>query len=115
MLFSAGFGIAVGLVMIGQWTFSYLSRQIPELEDEPIRIGFHIVGEMVTALSLLVSGIALLAETDWATSAYLISIGMLFYTAIVSPGYFAQKGDWQWLGIFALIIAGGLASLVPIV
>lgn len=114
MTYSAIFAIAVGLAMIGQWSLSYLSGGIPELEHEPIRIGFHIVAEMVTAMSLIVSGIALLSGVGWAGSAYLVSLGMLFYTAIVSPGYFAQKGDWKWLGLFAVLIAGGLASLIPI-
>jgi hypothetical protein len=113
--YSAIFAVVVGLGMIGQWSLSYLSNQIPELEDEPIRIGFHLAAEIVTALSLIVSGIALMAGVGWAGSAYLVSIGMLFYTAIVSPGYFAQKGEWKWLGIFAVLISGGLASLIPIV
>lgn len=115
MAYSAIFAVVVGLGMIGQWSFSYFSKQIPELEDEPIRIGFHIAAEMATALSLIVSGIAVAAGVAWAGSAYLVSIGMLFYTAIVSPGYFAQKGDWKWLGVFAVLIGGGLASLIPIV
>ena len=30
---------------------------------------------------------------------------MLFYTSIVSPGYFAQKGGWAWLVMFSAIIS----------
>ena len=119
MVYSAVFALAVGLAIIGQWTYSYLSKQIPELEDEPIRIRFHIAGEMATALSLILGGIGLLAGLGWARTVYLISLGMLFYTTIVSPGYFArkgaQKGDWKWVGFFAVLIVGGLASLIPIV
>jgi len=36
---------------------------------------------------------------------------MLFYTSIVSPGYFAQRGQWGWLGMFAGIIILGLVSI----
>jgi hypothetical protein len=32
--------------MIGQWTVSYLSRQIPELKTEPYRIWFHMAGDL---------------------------------------------------------------------
>ena len=114
MIYTAIFSLAVGMVMIGQWSFSYLSNQIPELEHERIRISFHIVGEMVTAISLIISGIALLANQPWAQSAYLLSLGMLFYTVIVSPGYFAQQGDWKWVAIFGLLLAAGIISLIPV-
>jgi peptidoglycan/LPS O-acetylase OafA/YrhL len=115
MAYSAIFAVLVGLGMIGHWSFSHLSKQIPEVEDEPIRIGFHIAAEMLTALSLIVSGIALYTGEGWAGSAYLVSIGMLLYTAIVSPGYFAQKGDWKWTGIFAVLIVAGIVSLIPVI
>ena len=36
---------------------------------------------------------------------------MLFYTSIVSPGYFAQRGQWGWLGMFPGIIILGLVSI----
>lgn len=111
MLFSAIFALSVGLIMLAQWSFLYVSRQIPELGSEPIRIRFHILAEVVTALSLIAGGGALLAGLRWAAPVYHVSIGMLFYTAIVSPGYFAQKGDWKWLGIFSILIVAGLAGL----
>lgn len=111
MIFAAVFAIIVGLGMIGQWTASYLTRQIPELVDEPIRIGFHIVAEMITAVVLIIAGAGLLLDKNWATTLYLTAVGMLLYTAIVSPGYFAQKGQWSWLGIFAVIIILSLISI----
>jgi len=115
MEYPALFAIIVGVIMLAQWSFLYFSRQIPELENEPVRIGFHIFAEVATAFSLIAAGVALLLELGWAVRVYHVSIGMLFYTAIVSPGYFAQKGDWKWLGIFSLLILGGLAGLLLIV
>ena len=38
MIFPAVFAITVGLGMIGQWIASFVSKQIPELKTEPIRI-----------------------------------------------------------------------------
>lgn len=111
MKFAAIFSIVVGVGMIAQWTMSYLARQIPELKTEPIRIGFHLAAEMITALGLIVSGIALLRSAGWAVSCYLVALGMLFYTAIVSPGYFAQQGKWGWLAMFGMIIIFGIISL----
>jgi hypothetical protein len=115
MIFSAIFAIIVGVGMIGQWSLSYASKQIPELTSEPIRIWFHIAGEMVTAITLIVSGIGLLAVTPWAPSLFFISIGMLLYTAIVSPGYFAQKGQWIWVLIFGLVITLAIFSIFAVI
>lgn len=115
MLFAAIFAVVVGLGMIGQWTASYLGKQIPELKTEPIRIAFHIAAEMVTAMLLIISGVGLIFPTSWAVDLYLVSTGMLFYTAIVSPGYFAQKGQWGWLGMFAVIIILGVSSLILLI
>jgi len=62
------------------------------LKTEPIQIWFHIIGEMITALALILSGIGLITRRPWASILYLVASGMLIYTAIVSPGYFAQQG-----------------------
>ena len=115
MTFPAWFAILVGTGMIGQWFLSYKSKQIPELQTEPIRIWFHIAGEMATALTLLISGVGLFAQSAWAPYLFLVSVGMLFYTAIVSPGYFAQRGQWIWVLIFGGIIALGLLSIITLI
>ena len=114
MVFAAVFAIMVGLGMLGQWAASYLSKQIPELESEPIRIWFHIVAEITTALCLIGAGSGLLTKTDWSIPLYLVASGMLFYTSIVSPGYFAQKGQWGWLVMFGIILVLGITGILLI-
>ncbi len=104
MTFSGVFATVVGIGMIGQWTVSLVSGQVPELRSEPIRIRFHLAAEFATALALLVSGIGLLAGGTWARDAYLLAAGMLLYTIIVSPGYFAQQGNWAMPAMFAVIL-----------
>jgi len=105
------FAVFVGVGMLGQRTLLYVSKQIPELETEPIRILFHIAAEAITALVLIGSGIGLLLASPWGTNLFLVGAGMLFYTAITSPGYFAQQGQWGWLVMFTVLIAGGLACI----
>jgi hypothetical protein len=112
MVLASIFAIAVGLGMIGQWVSSYVSREIPELENEPIRIWFHIAAEMTTAVCLVTGGVGLLLKANWGRTIFLISMGMLFYTAIVSPGYFAQRGQWAWLGVFSAIVILGVVSII---
>ena len=114
MMFSAMFAIIVGVGMIGQWTLSFTTKQITEIQSEPIRIWCHIAGEMATAISLIVGGLGLLTEKPWAPALFLVSIGMLFYTAIVSPGYFAQKGQWIWVLIFGALIALAIIAVIPV-
>jgi hypothetical protein len=114
MVFPAVFALVVGTAMIAQWTASYISKQIPEIVTEPIRITFHIFGEMVTAFSLIISGIGLLIQTVWAVPLFLMAMGMLFYTAIVSPGYFAQQGNWVWVVIFGVMIVVGIFTILTV-
>lgn len=115
MNFPAIFAIIVGVGMIGQWAVSYFSKQIPELKTEPIRIGFHLAAEFITALALIAGGLGLLGGWAWGVPVYLVATGMLLYTAIVSPGYFAQKGQWGWLVMFGAIILLALVSLSLVV
>jgi hypothetical protein len=115
MIFPPIFAIVVGIGMIGMWSVSYFTNQIPELETEPVRIKFHLAAEFVTAIVLLAAGISLLTGQHWAIETYLISMGMLFYTVIVSPGYFAQKGQWAYVVMFAVILVLALVSIFMIV
>lgn len=47
--------------------------------------------------------------------ALIVGIGMLFYTVIVSPGYYAEKGEWPFVGMFAVILILALASLALVI
>lgn len=114
MIFSSIFAIVVGIGMIAMWSASYFTRQIPELETEPIRIKFHLAAEFATAIVLLIAGVGLITNQEWAVSIYLVSMGMLLYTVIVSPGYFAQKGQWAYVGMFAVIFILALVSITMI-
>lgn len=114
MTFPAVFAIIVGAAMIVQWSLSYLNKQIPEIRTEPIRIVFHLAGEMATAVVLIASGVGLLAGKAWAAPLFLVAAGMLFYTAIVSPGYFAQQGQWVWVLIFGVMIVVGIFAVLNV-
>ncbi len=105
MKFSAWYGIAVGLLMFGQWGFFLAAGLVPELQTEPVRISFHLAAEFATAACLLTGGIALLLGKPWGRSVALFAAGMLAYTAVVSPGYFAQQGQLPLVGMFAVLLA----------
>jgi len=112
MIFSAVYACVVGIGMIGMWSFLLLTKQVPELKTEPYRIRFHIAAEFVTAITLVVGGVGLLTDQSWSLWMYLVAIGMLFYTVIVSPGYYAEKGEWPFVGMFTVVLILALVALV---
>ncbi len=109
MKFAGWSSVIVGVLMLGQWIFFISAGQVPELETEPIRIGFHLAAEGVTAIALIATGVMALRKRPGAARLGLVANGMLAYTAIVSPGYFAQKGEWPLVGMFAVVL--GLAII----
>lgn len=111
MVFVASYAIIVSLVMIVMWALSIAKKQVPEFATEPIRIGFHLAAEFTTAATLLAGGLALLAGTQWAIEIALVAMGMLLYTAIVSPGYFGQRRQWPMMTVFASLVVLALASV----
>jgi hypothetical protein len=112
MTFGAIYAIVIGVAMIGQWCFSLLQNKVPELETEPIRIRFHIFAEFITAITLIVAGVGLLLDSGWSLQVFPVSIGMLLYTVMASPGYFAQRDEWRMVGLFAVILVLAVVSLV---
>jgi hypothetical protein len=114
MMLPALFALVVGMSMIGQWTALFLSGEIPELETEPYRISFHLAGEGLTAVLLILGGLGLWLSWPWAQPLYLVAGGMLLYTAIVSPGYFVQQGQPIWLAIFLVIVVLSVYSLFTV-
>ncbi|MEA3336588.1 MAG: hypothetical protein U9R25_11805 [Chloroflexota bacterium] len=71
--------------------------------------------EFVTAIALVAGSVGLLTGQSWSQWLYLVAIGMLFYTVIVSPGYYAEKDEWPIVAMFAVILVLALASLVLII
>jgi len=109
--FPAWYALVVGFGMIAQWVFFLITGQVPELQTEPIRISFHLAGKVITALALIAGGVGLLSHKRWGRDITLLGNGLLIYTAVVSPGYFAQNGDWSLVVMFAVILGLSLVSV----
>ncbi len=115
MIFASIFAIVIGVGMIGQWVLFLATDQVPELRTEPLRIRFHLAAEFVTAIALLIAGTALLTDQTWGRWFYLLATGMLLYTVIVSPGYFAEKGQWAFVAMFAVLLVLALVSAALVI
>jgi hypothetical protein len=111
MKFTGWYSIMVGFLMLAQWGFFLSAGQVPEVKTAPIALGFHLAAEAITALGLILSGIGLLSKTRWGKQLSLASLGMLLYTVIVSPGYFAQQGAWPLVGMFAVLLILAVTSV----
>jgi len=81
-----------------------ITGNVPELQTGPIHIAFHLAGEFTTAALLIAGGFGLLTVRKWGYHVFLLSLGMLLYTIIVSPGYFAQLGQWVFVEMFAVLV-----------
>jgi hypothetical protein len=106
---AAIYSMIIGIAMLGMWTVFVTTGQVPELSTEPIRVSMHIIGEVVTALVLIAGGYGVWAGKKWGLQAYMLSMGMLLYTLIVSPGYYAQSGDAVMVGMFAVFFVIAIA------
>ena len=114
MKYSAWYAILVGILMIAQWMFSIATNSVPEFETAPWAIGFHLAGEFLTALILIIGGIASLKSTNWGKQFLLVGLGMVIYSEIVSPGYFAQQGQWAMIVMFAVLLFGTIFAVMSL-
>jgi len=109
-LFKASFALFVGVGMIAQWAFMIARGQVVTTDEDEIsgrgrvEMGFHWVAELLTAVALIVAGIALFAARPWAGWMHALAAGMLLYAVINSAGYFAQRREWPMVGMFALLL-----------
>lgn len=112
MKFAAWYGILVGLLMIAQWMVSILTGGVPEFQTAPWEIAFHLAAEMSTAALLVAGGIAALKSIRRARELLLLGLGMVIYSEMVSPGYFAQLGQWAFTAMFAVLFCGAIWSVI---
>jgi hypothetical protein len=74
-----------------------------------------IILTFITAgVGLIVAGVAILKRAAWAAKTYLVFAGMLIYSVIASPGYFAQQGQWALVIMFAVLLVLAVASVYTI-
>ncbi len=79
--------------MICMWIVFLITNQVPEINNAPLKISYHLLAEFLTAILLLIGGFGLFTKKEWGFHLYLISMGMLLYTVIVSAGYYADLGE----------------------
>jgi hypothetical protein len=111
----ASYLIFIGISMIGAWIMFYVTGSIPELETTPVQISMHLLAEFSTALLLVIAGISMLKNKVWSQQIYFLSMGMLLYTLIQSPGYFFEQKEYPLVIMFALFFVIGVIFTIIMV
>jgi hypothetical protein len=105
MEFITFFLISVGVSIFVFWIYAIIYGKIPELKYEPIRVYFHIIAEIGTAILLLTSGYFLIVDHKFSSHILYLGMGMLLYSLIASFGYYFQKRNWIFIGLFTLLLS----------
>ena len=115
MAVAGWFQIGVGIAIVGLWSMLVATRQVPQIAEGKCDIWFHLVAELLTAVALIVGGVWLLvAGTTGARTLSAVALGALLYTAVNSPGYYADRGDWATVAMFGVLVAGTTAAAITL-
>lgn len=104
--------VSIGSLIMIQWVFFIITRNVPEFQTAPISISFHIFIEVVTALVLISIYFILKEPCGWKVNFAVFGQGMLAYTAVNSAGYFAQSGQWIFIIMFLIILTLAITNVV---
>jgi len=100
----AAYSVLIGIMMAAMWTVFALTDQIPEIDTKPKEIAFHLAGEFLTAFALISGGLGLALKRAWGFPINTAALGMLSYTVVVSPGYYAQNENYAFVGMFGILM-----------
>ncbi len=111
------YSVLIGLMMIGMWVSLLLTKQVPELKPAsyaPRLIAYHIVAELLTAIVLIISGVGLFLGSDWSRILSAISLGMLLYSVINSPGKYAHENNLPMVAMFTIITILTVVAIITL-
>lgn len=98
----AAYEAVIGLFMIGFWGFLVAMKQA-ELNERPWDMRLHLTAEFATAILLVVSGAGTFLGFVGSAALAPVALGMLLYSVVNSPGFYAGKGNWPLVGMFAVL------------
>ncbi|TFG19042.1 MAG: hypothetical protein EU533_07160 [Promethearchaeota archaeon] len=106
------YAILIGIGIIGLWTMLLRTKKVPELENEPVAIKFHVTAEMVMGVLSLISGILLLIRLSWAPYLFILAMGLVIYAVINSAGYYGQKKQYAFVILFGIILILSISLVI---
>ncbi len=109
---ATAFAIFTGIVIFFMWILLIFTKQVPELASQPMATALHLTAEFLTALALIGAGINMLTRQVFWKELYMFSMGMLIYSVVEAAGYFIQRGQITYVGMYAVF--GFLAMIFGI-
>lgn len=98
------YAVCVGIAMMGMWSVFLATGSVPELEETPVMIFFHIAAEFLTAIVLLLGGFGVFTARSWGFRVYLVAMGMVLYSTISEGlGYYGERGNVALIVMFAVL------------
>ncbi len=113
-LLIAAYSLLVGILMFGFWGFLVATKQA-ELDQRPWDMRLHLAAEFATAALLILSGASGFLGIAGLATVSPVALGMLLYSVVNSPGFYAGRKNWPMVGMFAVLAvltAAAVASLV---
>lgn len=105
--------VAVAAFMALWWGVEIRKGALDRPDRSRAEIALHLAAELVTALLLAVGGIVLVRAGT--PSLALVGLGMLLYTVVQSPGYFAARREVAPVVMFAVLAGLTIAAISAIV
>ncbi len=109
----AVYAIVVGVLMVGFWGF-LVATERAELDQRPWDMGFHLAAEFGTALLLIAAGAGSFLGLVGTSVVMPIALGMLLYSVVNSPGFYAGKRNWPIVDMFMVLTVLTLAAIVSL-
>jgi hypothetical protein len=102
--------VIIGAAIAALWLLLLVTGQVPEINEGRIGIWFHLAAELLLAAVLVAAGLALLRRRAPARLLSAVALGALGYSAVNSPGWYAERGEWAMVGMFALVVCATVAA-----
>lgn len=112
LLISGIYAILIGIGILGIWIMLFLTKQIPELNTEPVAIAFHITAEITMGILSLISGIFLFIGLSWAPYFFILAMGLVIYAVVNAAGYYGQKKQWSFVIMFVIILITSVTLVI---
>jgi peptidoglycan/LPS O-acetylase OafA/YrhL len=110
------FQIIIGIGIVAIWPMLLVAGEVPEVAAGQRDIWFHIAAEAVTGSLLIAAGTLTLRRHDERSRLLAaFALGALLYTAINSPGYYAELGQWAPVGMLLAVGLGAVLAFVAVV
>ena len=107
----AFFCIAAGVLMFVSWTVLLATGQVPGIRENALSFAFHWTAEFLTAIALVIAGVAILKGAAFYRRLYYFATGLLVIAAAGAILYYILV-EFQILAVLMLSVIVGCAKVL---